>query len=601
MHPPEADGRLERCVIVAQTIEIGEQVTVGELAESLQLPVSKVIAELLKNGVMATVNEKIDFDTAQIIVGELDLDVELAKQERSEATARPKREVSNAAEPRPPVIALMGHVDHGKTSLLDAIREVDTTSAEAGGITQHLSAFQIRHNDRYVTFLDTPGHEAFAALREHGARLTDLAVLVIAADEGVKPQTLEAIRFAKQASVKLVVAANKMDKSGADINKIKQQLADNDLTPEDWGGDTIVLPVSAKTKEGIPELLDMILLVADVEELIADHSGPASGIVIESHMEKGKGRVAVALVEQGALKPGDYVQVGGTYSKVRTVENTNGEQLEKAGPSMPVIITGLRDLPDFGDEFEAVASEKEAREKAAHVARERQAGGKSAATTSSELLRIISQKNLLSEFNVVLKADVQGSLTSVVDSLKSIGTEEVGVRVVGSGVGVITESDVHTAATSGAIIYGFHVELPAAVKQIAQRDRVSVRLFSVIYELIDDVKKELEALLAPEVVEEELGRLMVKGVFKTSKTEVIAGGEVTKGKLSMPAMARVFRDKELIADNLEVTNLKSGPTDVKEVNEGSMCGINLKTESKINLIEGDRIELFTRDTKQRSL
>ncbi|HEY5549695.1 MAG TPA: translation initiation factor IF-2 [Candidatus Saccharimonadales bacterium] len=587
---------------MAQTIEIGEYVTVGELAELLQLPVSKLIAELLKNGVMATVNEKIDFDTAQIIVGELDdIDVELAKRERVEAVARPKRELSDKAEPRPPVIALMGHVDHGKTSLLDAIRETEVTKGEAGGITQHLSAFQIKHKDRYVTFLDTPGHEAFAALREHGARLTDLVVLVVAADEGIKPQTLEAIRFARGAGVKIIVAANKMDKPGADINKLKQQLSENDLTPEDWGGETIVLPVSAKTKEGIPELLDMILLVADVEELKAEHSGPATGIVIESHMEKGKGRVAIALIEQGALRPGNYVRVGSTYGKVRTVENTSGEQLEKAGPSMPVVITGLRNLPDFGDEFEETPTEKVAREKAAEVAAERAGGGKSAATTSSELLRIISQKSQLTEYNVVLKADVQGSLTSVMDSLKALGTGEVAVRIVSSGVGVITESDVHTAVTSGAVIYGFHVELPSAVKQIAQRDKISVRLFSVIYELIDDVKKELEGLLAPEVIEEELGRLIVKGIFKTSKTETIAGGEVSKGKLVVPALARVYRDKELIADNLEVTNLKSGPTDVKEVSEGSMCGISLKTEAKLNLAEGDRIELFSRQSMIRTL
>jgi translation initiation factor IF-2 len=392
-----------------------------------------------------------------------------------------------------------------------------------------------------------------------------------------------------------------MDKPGADINKLKQQLSDNELAPEDWGGETIVMPVSAKTKEGIPELLDMILLVADVEELKAEHSGPAAGIVIESHMEKGKGRVAVALVEQGALRPGNFVQVGTTYGKVRTVENTNGEQLEKAGPSMPVVITGLRDLPEFGDEFEEVRTEKQAKEKASGVARERQAGGKSTATTGSELLRIISQKTQLTEFNVLVKADVQGSLTSVVDSLKTLGTEEVAVRIVSSGVGIITESDIYTAATSNAVIYGFHVELPAAVKQIAQRDKVSVRLYTVIYELIDDVKKELEALLAPEVVENDLGRLVVKGVFKTTQAEVIAGGEVTKGKLAIPALARVYRDKELLADNLEVTNLKSGPTDVKEVEEGSMCGISLKTESKLNLAEGDRIELFTRQTKTRTL
>jgi translation initiation factor IF-2 len=586
---------------MAQTIEIDEQVTVGQLAELLQLPVSKIIGELLKNGVMATVNEKVDFDTAQIISGELGLDIELAKREKAAAPERVKRELSKSAEARPPVIALMGHVDHGKTSLLDAIRDTDTTKGEAGGITQHLSAFQIKHKDRYVTFLDTPGHEAFAALREHGARLTDLAVLVVAADEGVKPQTLEAIRFARQAGVKIIVAANKMDKPGADINKLKQQLSDNELAPEDWGGETIVMPVSAKTKEGIPELLDMILLVADVEELKAEHSGPASGIVIESHMEKGKGRVAVAMVEQGALRPGNFVRVGTTYGKVRTVENTNGEQLEKAGPSMPVIITGLRDLPDFGDEFEEVRTEKEAKDKAFEVAHERRTGGKSTATTGSELLRIISQKTQLTEFNVLVKADVQGSLTSVIDSLKTLGTEEVAVRIVSSGVGIITESDIYTATTSNAVIYGFHVELPAAVKQIAQRDRVSVRLYTVIYELIDDIKKELETRLSPEVVEEDLGRLVVKGVFKTAQAEVIAGGEVTKGRLAIPSLARVYRDKELLADNLEVTNLKSGPTDVKEVEEGNMCGISLKTDSKLNLAEGDRIELFTRQTKTRTL
>ncbi|HSX18362.1 MAG TPA: translation initiation factor IF-2 [Candidatus Saccharimonadales bacterium] len=586
----------------ARIIEIGEYVTVGEFAELLQLPASKIIAELFKNGVMATINERIDFDTAQIIVGELeDVDVELAKKEVASPTARLKREASKTAEVRPPVIALMGHVDHGKTSLLDAIRGSDVTKGEAGGITQHLSAFQIKHNDRYITFLDTPGHEAFAALREHGARLTDLAVLVVAADEGVKPQTLEAIRFARQAGVKIIVAANKMDKPDADINRLKQQLAENELAPDDWGGDTVVLPVSAKTKEGIPELLDMILLVADVEELKADHSGVASGIVIESHMETGKGRVAIALVEQGALKAGDYVRVGATYGKIRTLQNTSGEKLEKAGPSMPVIITGLRDLPEFGDEFEVLPSEKEAKGSAGDVGQERKGNGSSAATTSSELLRIISQKSQLTELNIVVKADVQGSLTSVIDSLKSISTQEVAVRVVSSGVGVITESDVHTAGTSDAIIYGFHVELPTAVKQIAQRDQVSVRLYTIIYELIDDVKKELESRLAPEIIEDELGRLIVKGVFKTSKTETIAGGEVSKGKLAIPALARVYRDKELIADNLEVTNLKSGPTDVKEVNEGQMCGISLKTEEKLNLAEGDRIELFTRDSKTRTL
>jgi translation initiation factor IF-2 len=586
---------------MAQTIEIDDQVTVGALAELLQIPVSKLIGELFKNGVMATVNEKIDFDTAQIVVGELGLEVELAKKEQETVAARPKRQVSNKAEARPPVIAMMGHIDHGKTSLLDAIRGAEIAKGESGGITQHLSAYQIKHNDRYITFLDTPGHEAFAALREHGARLTDLAVIVVAADDGVKPQTIEAIRFARGAGVKMIVAVNKMDKPEADLNRLKQQLAEQGLNPEDYGGETVVMPVSAKTKEGVSELLDMILLVTDLEELKAEHSGPAEGLVIEAHMDKGLGRVAVALIEQGALRPGNFVQVGATYGKIRTLQNTSGEILEKAGPSMPVIITGLKVLPEFGDEFVEVASEKEARERALKVAQGRSGGGAVTASTGSELLRVISRAQKLTELNIVLKADVQGSLTSVADSLKALDTEEVAVRIVSSGIGVINETDLHTAGGGQAIIYGFNVELPAHIKRLAARDNISVRIFSVIYELIDDVRRELEGLLAPEVVETDLGKLIVKGVFKTTKTETIAGGEVTVGKLSLPALARVKRDKEVIAQDLEVTSLKKGPTDVPEVDTNEMCGFSLKTETRLNIAENDRVEFYNRETKTRTL
>ena len=588
---------------MAQIIEIDEHVTVGALADLLSLPVTKLIAELFKSGVMATVNEKIDFDTAQILVGELGLDVELSKKEHSATQERTrKKEVSAKAKPRPPVVAMMGHVDHGKTSLLDAIREAQAVKGEAGGITQHLSAYQINHNDRAVTFIDTPGHEAFAALRAHGARLTDLVIIVIAADDGIKPQTIEAIRFARKAGVKMIVAANKMDKaSEADLNKLKQQLADNDLLPEEWGGETIIMPVSAKTKEGLPELLDMILLVADVEELRAENEGSAEGIVIESHMVKGRGSVAVALVEKGILKSGDFIAVGGTYGKVRNLESTTGKILTEAGPSMPVSITGLKALPEFGEEFFVVKNEKVAREKSAEIASNRKTGGLTSSTSSSELLRIISQSNKLTELNVVIKADVQGSLTSVIDSLKSLNNEEVAVRVVSSGVGVVNENDIHTAASSGAIIYGFHIELPVSIKRLAARDNVSVRLYRIIYELIDDVKNELESRLAPEIIEDVLGTLIIKGVFKITKTEVICGGEVTKGKLGVPALARIYRDKELIAQDLEVINLKRGPQEVKEVLEGELCGLSFKSEKRVEVLENDRVELYTRHTKSRSL
>jgi translation initiation factor IF-2 len=588
---------------MAKTIEIDDQVTVGTLAELLSIPASKLIAELFKNGVAATVNEKIDFDTAQIIVGELpDLEVELAKKEHDAVPQRVKPEASKDAEPRPPVVAMMGHVDHGKTSLLDAIRGANVTKGESGGITQHLSAYQIEHNGRPITFLDTPGHEAFAALREHGARLTDLVILVVAADDGIKPQTLEAIRFARQAGVKIIVAANKMDKaSDAQLNQLKAQLAENELLPEDFGGDTVVVPVSAKEQTGINELLDMVLLVSDVEELKADKKMPASGLVIEAHMEKGRGPVAIALVERGTLNNGDFVIIGGTYGKIRNLETTTGKPIKTAEPSAPVIMTGLKNLPEFGDEFEVVKNEKVARGSAAEMARLRRADSNSSATSGSELLRIISRSNQLTELNIIVKADVQGSLTSVIDSLKTLNTEEVAVRIVSSGVGVISENDVHTAATTGAIIYGFHVSLPPHIKQLVSRDKVQVRLYTIIYELIDDVKKELETLLAPEVIEEELGTLQVKGIFKISKTEVICGGQVTKGKLGIPSLARVRRGDDIIADNLEVTKLQRGPTEVQEVPEGEMCGLSFKSETRVEVLENDRIDLFTRETKIRTL
>lgn len=586
---------------MSKSIEIDQQITVGALAELLSLPISNLITELFKNGVLATVNEKIDFDTAQIIVGELGLEVELVKKEAAAPVARVKKELSKNAKPRPAVIALMGHVDHGKTSLLDAIRNAEIAKGEAGGITQHLSAYQVEHNGRALTFIDTPGHEAFAALREHGARLTDLVILVVAADDGIKPQTIEAIRFAKNADVKIIVAANKMDKPGADINRLKQQLSKNGVMSDEWGGDTVIMPVSAKTKEGLPELLDMILLVADVEELKADPEGPAEGIIIESHMEQGKGRIAVALVEHGTIKTGDFVVIGTTYGKIRTLESTDGRTISSGGPSTPVVMSGLKELPEFGDEFVVVPSEKEARVKAEQMGEIRKGSGGNSATTGSELLHMITKTNRLTELNIIVKADVQGSLTSVVDSLKTLGTDEVAVRIVSSGVGVITENDLHTAATTGAIIYGFNVTLPTSLKHLALRDHVSIRIYSVIYELIDDAKEEMEKLLAPEVSEEILGHLIVKGIFKIGKTEVICGGEVTKGKLSVPSLARVIRDKEIIADNLEVTGLKRGPTDVTEVQNGEMCGLSFKTDTRVEVHENDRIELFTRSSKTRTL
>lgn len=589
---------------MARTIEINEHITVGALADKLSLPASKLITELFKNGIMVTINETIDAETAQIIKDELGLDVELVVKKVdhvAETLAARERTTSATAVARPPVVAVMGHVDHGKTSLLDVIRSSHVVDKEAGGITQHISAYQVVHNDRKITFLDTPGHEAFAALREHGARLTDVAIIVIAADDGIKPQTLEAIRFARKATVRMVVAVTKIDKPGANIELVKQQLAEQQMLPEEWGGDTVVVGVSSKTKEGLDKLLDMVVLVSDIEELRADIDVPAQGLVIESHMENGKGPIAVALVEQGTLHKGDFVVAGDTYAKVRVLESTTHGLLETAPPSTPVVIIGFKALPEFGESFSTVSSEKEARNLAESYHRSHAEQTMRSNMSSKELIRLINKKTNLQELNIVVKADVQGSLTSVVDTLKTLDTDEVAIRIVGSSVGSITENDVRMAASSNAIIYGFHVVMPQNVKQLTARDKVRVRLYKVIYELIDDAKNEMSALLAPEEIVTEKGRLIVRGVFKTSKTELICGGEVTKGQLVMPGFVTIFRGDEQLAADLEVTNLKHGPTDTKVVNEGEMCGISIATNSRLDLQDGDRIELLTKETRERSL
>ena len=586
---------------MATTIQIEDGITVGALAEQLKLPVTRLIGELFKNGIMATINERLDFETAQIIIEELGLDITLEKKiTEVEPVKREKTSTSEHATERPPVVAVMGHVDHGKTSLLDAIRGASVAKGEAGGITQHISAYQVEHNGRFITLLDTPGHEAFAAIREHGAHLTDIVIIVVAADDGVKPQTIEAIRFARKAGVRIIVAINKMDKEGANPNQVKQQLAEQDLLVEEWGGDIVALPVSAKTKEGVPALLDMLLLITDVEELKSDATAPARGLIIEAHIETGRGPIAHALIEEGTLKPGDFVVAGGTYAKIRNLESTSGKAIKTAGPSTPVIISGFKTLPEFGDSFSVVANEKLARTQAAAVAAERASGGGRSDMSSSELLRIISRSDQLQELPIIIKGDVQGSLASVADSLRTVETDEVAVRIVGSSVGVVNENDIHMANSSKAIIYGFNTSVATNIKRLASRDNVSIRLFNVIYELIDDVKTELSGLLADEVIEKPMGTLEVKGVFKTTKTELIAGGEVLDGKLTVPALARIMRKKEQIGD-AELKQLKRGPNDAKDIATGELCGFTLTTTTRVELELGDKIEFYTRETQERTL
>lgn len=581
---------------------IADSITVGELAETLNLPVTQLVGELFKNGIVATINQRIDFETAQIIVEELGIDAELQRKEAQVTAERHIHAPSDKAMERPPIVAVMGHVDHGKTTLLDAILETKVVEGEAGGITQHISAYQTKRNNRMITLLDTPGHEAFAALRQHGAALTDVVIIVVAADDGVKPQTVEAIRFARSANAKIVVAINKIDKEAANPDMVKAQLAsEHGLNPEEWGGDTIMVPVSAKRGDNIDTLLDAVLLVADMEELKADVDTPAEGLVIESHMETGKGSVVSLLVEQGTLSPGHFLVAGTTYAKVRTMLDYAGRTIKSAGPSTPVTVTGFKQIPQFGDFFTVVKNEKEVRLLVEKAKIERERNAASTNVTGADLLKMMTEKHDSQDFNVVVKADVQGSLTSVADSLRLVDTQgEIKLNVVRSGVGDIKETDINAASAAGAIIYGFNVAMPPAVKRLAMRDKVEVRLFRVIYELLDDARTSMEQMLAPEVVETEVGKLTVKGVFRTMKDEVICGGEVTSGKVVADVLVRVLHGGEKIAE-VEVSHVQRQQVEAKEVFEGEMCGLSLKTGKKLQLEVGDKLEFFTRELVKRTL
>jgi translation initiation factor IF-2 len=585
-----------------KVLVVADSITVGELAETLNLPVTTLVGELFKNGIAATINQRIDFETATIIVEELGLDVELQKRASSTTMERKVHVLTDKAVSRPPIVAVMGHVDHGKTSLLDAILKTKVIEGEAGGITQHISAYQTERKGRSITLLDTPGHEAFAALRQHGATLTDVVIIVVAADDGVKPQTVEAIRFAQTANAKIVVAINKIDKETANPQLVKTQLAtEHGLNPEEWGGDTVMVEVSAKTGQNLDKLLDMVLLVADIEELKADIDVPAEGLVIESHMETGRGSVVGLLVEQGELKPGHFLVAGTAYGKIRTLLNFTGKPIKSAGPSTPVTVTGFKELPQFGDVFTIVKNEKEARHKTEQARIEREKNAASTNVTGADLLKMMNQQHDSQELNVIVKADVQGSLTSVMDSLRLVETGgQVNLRIIASGVGSISENDIRMAEGGKTIIYGFNVELPPAVKRLASRDKVQVRIFKVIYELLDDAKASMEAMLAPEVVETEIGKLTVKGVFRSLKDEVIAGGEVTSGKIMPGVLARVKRGDGQIAE-VTVIKVQRQQQEAKEVFEGEMCGMSLKTDKKLMLEEGDKLELFTRELVKRTL
>ncbi len=585
-----------------KTIQIAGSITVDELSQALGLSVTDLIGTLFKNGIVATINQRLDFETASIIIDELGLDnVKLERKNTSTKTSEIRRELSDKAVTRPPVVAVMGHVDHGKTTLLDTLLNKKTVDDEAGGITQHISAYQLKHDDRLITFLDTPGHEAFAAIRQHGAMLTDIVVIVVAADDGVKPQTVEAINFAKSANAKIIVAINKIDREGADIQRTMADLSNHGLQPEEWGGDIVMVPISAKMNQNLDKLLDMILLTADIEELKADIDIPAEGLVIESHMETGKGSVVNLLVTGGELKTGEFIVAGSTYGKVRTMLDWKGKPKGKATPSTPVTITGFKELPNFGDRFTEVKDEKTARKMALINAQNIANESASANVTSSDLLRMMNVADNSKVFNVIIKGDVLGSVTSVVDSLKMIDTKgEVTLNIVSTGVGDINENDVYMAAGGNTVVYGFNVSVPINISKMAARDGVAIRTYRVIYELLDDAKHEMENLLDAEIVEEDKGEMKVLGVFRTEKTSIIAGGEVLKGDVKPGFLARVVRDKQYLGE-AEVTSVQKEKIDVKELTAGETGGLALKTTSKIDLQINDRLKFFTRESRKRTL
>ena len=583
--------QMEQARKAVLTVKIPEEITVGELASRMKKTAGEVIKLLMKNGVMAGINQTIDFDTAEYVATEMGCKVE------KEVTVTIEEQIiddhvdtAEELETRAPVVVVMGHVDHGKTSLLDAIRKTSVTAEEAGGITQHIGAYTVDVNGNMVTFLDTPGHAAFTSMRARGAKSTDIAILVVAADDGIMPQTIESINHAKAADVPIIVAINKMDKPTANPDKIKEQLTKYDLIPEEWGGDTIICPISAKTGQGLDELLEMVNLTAEMQELKANPNRRGKGTVIEARLDKTRGPIATLLVQNGTLKQGDIIIAGTAVGRVRVMTNDKGRTVKTAGPSQPVEITGLADVPTPGDEFDAVTDERMAREL---VEQRRQAEKDALAklTTKVTLDNLFAkmQEGEMKQLNLVVKADVQGSAEAVKASLEKISNDEVRVRVIHAGVGAINETDILLASTSGAIVVGFNVRADAAAQASAQRAKVDMRFYRVIYDAIDEIEAAMKGMLAPKYQEVIIGHAEVRQTYKVSAIGTIAGCMVKDGKVSRDAKVRVLRDNIVIHEG-EVGSLQRFKDAAKEVTAGFECGMSIAKFNDIK--EGDIFECF---------
>lgn len=583
-------------------ISLPPVVSVKEFADISGLPVTKIITELMKSGILATINETVDYETAAIIGDDLGLEISPAEEKDVEEKIVEQKVEKKNLVLRPPVVTIMGHVDHGKTTLLDKIRSAHVAEGESGGITQHISAYQVTLENaknkslknRTITFIDTPGHAAFTAMREHGAAITDIVVLIIAATDGVMPQTIEVIEQSQANNVPIIVAINKVDVPDADVMKTKQQLAEYNLVPEEWGGKTLMAEISAKTGQGVDDLLELVLLQADLMELKADPKGDAIGIVIESQMKKGAGAMALVLVENGTLKKGDAVAIGKSYGRIRILEDTLGKSIEGAGPSFPVRIAGLKSLPDFGDRLIAFKDEKNAREaaqkyqksevkiKIATARRQAKEGGEAAEQTI--------------DYNIILKTDVRGSLEAIKKLISEIKSQEAQIKIISEGVGAVSESDITLGKATEAQVIGFRVRKLDAAKKIAEKEKVDIKIYDVIYELIDNLKKDIAKILPPEVIEEELGKGKVLAIFRDDKKGFVAGGEVGIGKITVGDEIKILQnDNEKYRAN--ITSIRKEKSEVKECESGSECGFGLPAGA--NVAVGDAFVAFKTIHKER--
>jgi translation initiation factor IF-2 len=614
--PPRRDGSFNGAGVQTLdprergAIELPGTITVKELAELLGVNPADIIRELIKSGIFATINQLIDRDTASLVASELGYEVAEAETAGGSSTdgegdgqvAEATKEVlyeedaADDLQPRAPIVTVMGHVDHGKTSLLDAIRTTDVAGAERGGITQHIGASEVVHDGKRVVFLDTPGHEAFTAMRARGAKVTDIAVVVVAADDGVMPQTLEAISHAKAAKVPIIIALNKIDKPDSNPDRVKTELTEAGIVVEEYGGDVPLVPVSAKTRIGLDELIEMILLVADLQELKANPSRSAIGTIVEARLDKGRGAVATALIQTGTLKVGDIIVVGETFGRVRALENDKGKRVTKAGPASAVVILGLSDVPQAGDILRVVDDEKEARStvesrKAAAAAK----GGEGSGRATLEDLYSQIQAGQAKELRIILKADVSGSLGAITHALEQLDQDDIRVNVLLEGAGDITDNDIMLAAASDAIVVGFNTKITETARRAAESEGVDVRLYDIIYKLTDDVDAALKGLLEPEVVEVVEGRAEVRQIFRVGKNTVIAGSFVTDGRI-VRGQARVWRGGKVIATD-RIESLRRFRDDVREVQQNYECGIGLASFQELE--EGDIIECFTTQTVSR--